>query len=139
MKPERVGRTFGAGVRIASGMLRERVARSTQAQAPKPGTPAIAERGKGLARGAKTFGRSIWSPFAHASSVLWLEITGLFFALFGLFFAQDVYKLRGGWRGGPAHSHFLISAVLMLVFFYFCASSFASARAKQRKRRAKGG
>ena len=103
MEPKKVGRTLGIGVRVASNMLRERVERAAAAHPPPAqagnGRPAaaapaipIANRVAGVKRGAKAFGQAFLGPFTHAGSVLWLEITGLFFALFAVFFAQSVYR-----------------------------------------------
>jgi hypothetical protein len=129
-----MGRTMGIGVRVASRILRDRAAQT--AHSMKQDAPVYTERGKVAAREAKKFGSSIWRPFAHASGVLWLEITGLFFGIFGLFFAQNVYKLRSQWHGGPEHQHFLIYALVTVLFFYFAFSSFVRARRKDRKHKA---
>ncbi len=114
MEPKKVGRTLGIGVRVASNMLRERVERAAAAHsAPveagngRPAAPApprasikIDSKVAGAKRGAKAFGQAFLGPFTHAGSILWLEITGLFFALFALFFVQSVYRVRGpGGRG----------------------------------------
>lgn len=133
MKPDSLGRKLGVGVRVASGMLRDRAGQT--AETVQHNAPAYAARGAniiaGTRKGTKRFGEAIWGPFVHAGGVLWLEITGLFFALFGLFFAQGVYRLRADWRSGPNHPRLLIYAVIAIVFFYFSASSFYRARRKQ--------
>lgn len=138
MEPVRVGRKFGVGVRVASGLLRERAAQTARRDAP-----VYAERAKatavGLKRGGKRFGEAVWGPFVHAGGVLWLEITGLFFAIFCLFFLQNVYRLRADWRTGPNHEKFLIYAAVGVAFLYFSVSSFYRARKKQRKKRAQQG
>lgn len=145
MEPDRVGRKLGVGVRVASGMLRDRATQT--AQTVQQAAPAYIEqstaRTKGIAaglnKGTKRFGQSVWGPFVHAGGVLWLEITGLFFALFSLFFIQGVYRLRAAWRTGPNHQRLLIYAVVALIFLYFAASSFYRAHKKQRKRKAELG
>jgi|SRR5579862_1156725 len=137
MEPTRLGRKLGIGVRVASGMMRDRAsqaAHSIQQEAPAYAERG-AERGRAVAGGAKKFGKSIWGPFAHASGVLWLEVTGLFFAIFGLFFAQNAWKLRHAWNSGPEHSRFLIYAAVTVVFFYFTFSSFYRARKKEKLKR----
>jgi len=145
MEPDRFGRKLGIGVRVASGMIRDRAAQaahSMQQEAPaiQRQASAYAEqragRGRAVAAGAKRFGQSIWGPFAHAGGVLWLEITGLFFALFGLFFGQNAYKLRHEWYTGHDHARFLIYAAVTLAFFYFAFSSFYRARQKEKRRKA---
>jgi hypothetical protein len=91
----------------------------------------------GVGRGAKRFGEAVWGPMAHTGSVLWLEITGLFFALFALFFAQNVYKFRHNYASGPEHTHFLVYSVLTLLFGAFTCSQFYKARRKEKKNRAR--
>jgi hypothetical protein len=137
MEPDRVGRKLGVGVRVASGMLRDRATQT--AQTVRQDAPVYADRAQNAASGAKTgakkFGQSVWGPFAHAGSVLWLEVTGVFFAIFSLFFAQGVYRLRAHWRTGPGHERLLTYAVVTIVFMYFAVSSFYRAHRKQQKRK----
>jgi hypothetical protein len=133
MEPDRFGRKLGVGVRVASGMLRGRA--SQAADSMRQEAPAYAERGRSAARGAKKFGQSIWGPFAHASGVLWLEVTGLFFAIFAIFFAQNAYKLRHAWQSGADHQRFILYCVVTLLFCYFTFSSFYRARRKERVKR----
>jgi len=132
MEPDRVGRKLGVGTRVAAGMLRDRGTQT--AQAVKRDAPAYAARGKNAVTGARKFGQSIWGPFVHVGSVLWLEVTGLFFALFSLFFIQGVYRLRADWRTGPNHQRLLGYAAIAIVFLYFAASSFYRARRKQKSK-----
>jgi hypothetical protein len=136
MEPDRLGRKIGVGVRVASGMLRDRAVQTADSMQQQ--APVYAERGRAVKREGKKFGQSIWGPFAHAGGVLWLEITGLFFAIFGLFFAQNAYKLRYNWQTGPNHSRFLLYVVITAVFAYFTVSSFMSASRKQKRRRQQG-
>lgn len=141
MEPVRVGRKFGVGVRVASSILRDRA--SQTAETARRDAPVYAERAKataaGVKRGGKRFGEAIWGPFVHAGGVLWLEISGLFFAIFCLFFLQNVYRLRADWRTGPSHEKFVIYAVVGAAFLYFSVSSFYRARKKQQKKRAEQG
>src|ERR1700746_3802105 len=130
MEPKKVGRTLGIGVRVASNMLRERVEKASAAQSTpvetgngRPAAPPQTRTGikldskvAGAKRGAKAFGRAFLGPFTHAGSILWLEITGLFFALFALFFVQSVYRVRTSWRQGPEHGHLLLYAGLAVAF-----------------------
>ncbi|HTV04147.1 MAG TPA: hypothetical protein VME86_02180 [Acidobacteriaceae bacterium] len=136
MEPDRVGRRIGVGMRVASGMLRDRAART--AQTVSQDAPAYAARSKaaaaGARRGARRFGESIWGPFVHAGSVLWLEITGVFFAAFSLYFVQSAWRLRAAWRTGPQHEKFLMYAAVAVVFLYFAVSSFYRAYKSQRMR-----
>lgn len=147
MEPKKVGRTLGIGVRVASNMLRERVERASAAHstpveagngrptAPSHTRPGIKLDSKvaGAKRGAKAFGRAFLGPFTHAGSILWLEITGLFFALFALFFVQSVYRVRSNvWRG-PEHAHLLLYTVLAVGFAWFSVSSFLRAYRKSKR------
>ncbi|GGG98559.1 hypothetical protein [Silvibacterium dinghuense] len=145
MKPERVGRGLGVGLRVASGMIREKAsqaAQSAQQQAPVYAERAAeqaqraTERARAVKREGKRFGESIWGPFVHAGGVLWLEITGVFFAVFGLFFIQSAWKIHQGWRAGAEHVHFVAYAALAAIFFWFAVSSFLGARKKERRKRA---
>ena len=144
MEPKKVGRTLGIGVRVASNMLRERVERAATAHPPpsqagngRPaaGAPAIpiSKRVATVKRGAKAFGQAFLGPFTHAGSVLWLEITGLFFALFALFFTQSVYRLRAAWRQGPEQAQQLLYGLVAVVFVWFSVSSFTRAYRKSKR------
>ena len=147
MEPKKVGRTLGIGVRVASNMLRERVEKASAAHsAPGEtgnGRPAARPQARasikldskvaGAKRGAKAFGQAFLGPFTHAGSVLWLEITGLFFALFALFFVQSAYRVRASWRLGPEHAHLLLYIVLAVGFAWFSVSSFLRAYRKSRR------
>jgi hypothetical protein len=139
MEPKRVGRTLGIGVRVASNMLRDRVERA--AAHPRPVTSSIpvrpdrdlGNRVGSVKRGAKAFVQALWTPFGHAGGILWLEITGLFFALFTLFFVQSAYRVRGAWRAGPEHAHLLLYVVLGFGFAWFSGSSFLRAYRKSQR------
>jgi hypothetical protein len=89
-----------------------------------------------LNRGGKQFGQSVWSPFVRLSGVLWLEFTGVFFGIFALFAANGAWKMRGDLRetalNHEGHVHFLMAAVMALLFTYFCVSSFLRARRRER-------
>jgi hypothetical protein len=150
-----VGRALGIGVRVASKMVQQRVAQASAPQPvqvkedtprPDPGLAGNAGRpgGRGSSsrpsprmatakRGAKAFGQAILGPFTHAGSVLWLEVTGLFFALFALFFAQGVYRARTDWRQGAHHVHLLLYLLLTAVFGWFSGSSFLRAYGKNKQ------
>jgi hypothetical protein len=151
MEPNSFGRKVGIGVRVAGNIARERAKQAARNASDLPPTverrpkiiPPVEEfkqrgrnLGQGLSRGSKSFGKSFFGPFAHASSVLWLEITGCFFALFAAFFGQNVYQLRTQYSSGPGHQKFLLYVVLTAIFMYFSASSFVRARLKARKQKA---
>ena len=147
MEPKKVGRTLGIGLRVASNMVRERVERasapvppsstsgngSPRTTAPASSSVPISRRVATAKRGAKAFGQALLGPFTHAGGVLWLEITGLFFALFALFFVQSVYRVRTAWRTGPEHTHLLLYVAMAFIFAWFSVSSFTRAYRKSRR------
>lgn len=108
----------------------EAAARTVRQQAP-----VAAAKARGVGVGAKRFGQALWGPFAHVSSVLWSEVTGVFFALFAVFFANGIFKYRAEYAAGPSHDKFVLDVVLTVVFGYFALSSFYIARRKEKKKR----
>jgi hypothetical protein len=83
---------------------------------------------RNAAQGGRGFGRAFWKTFSAAGRALWHEVTGLFFALFAIFFAQGLWRLRGAWRLGPEHRHFEIDLVMTVLFLYFSISAFVHSR-----------
>ncbi len=121
MKPKPIGRLLGIGVRVAAQRVRQQIggmssgtaapASPHTGQVPAPGPPrrlVDPQKARNLGRASKKFGEAVWGPFLHLGGVLWLEITGLFFVLFTLFFAQNVYRLRYAWHAGADHQRFLL-------------------------------
>ena len=90
-------------------------------------------------RQAKTHARGafagFWTQLKHSSGVVWLQVTGTFFALFALFMGEGVWKLRADFRSSPAtpaaHRLYFYTAVF-LVFLYFAVSSFVRARRREK-------
>jgi hypothetical protein len=101
-------------------------------------TAQVRQTGKGLKRGSKRFGEAVWGPFVKLSGVLWLEFTGVFFGIFAVFAGGGAWKLRGEWHATAtnhdAHAHLLFSALMAVVFGYFCVSSFVKASRRQHGR-----
>ncbi|HEY0758256.1 MAG TPA: hypothetical protein VGD59_03265 [Acidisarcina sp.] len=93
-----------------------------------------AQKTRAVGHASRRFGQAVWGPFAHVSGVLWLEVTGLFFGIFALFFAQSVYRLRHDYASGQGHGRFLLYSAAALLFFYFAGTSFVRARRKGRYR-----
>jgi hypothetical protein len=88
---------------------------------------------QGMRRGTRRFGEAIWNPFVRLSGVLWLEVTGVFFGIFALFALAAVWRMRADWHGSEDGRRSLLGAVAMLVVFgYFCISSFVRARRRER-------
>ena len=84
---------------------------------------------------AKALGKSVWSPLAKFSSVLWLQVTGVFFTLLALFLSQGLWKERGAARL-PISSHaavmFYLHGLAFAVFAYFAISNFVRAHLMDR-------
>jgi hypothetical protein len=90
---------------------------------------------RGLQQGTKRFGEAVWGPFVRLSGVLGLEVSGVFFGIFALFGLGSAWRLRGAWHPGSTNQKQLLGAVAMLVVFgYFCVSSFVRARRRERHR-----
>jgi hypothetical protein len=145
MKPQTIGRALGIGLRVAGRMAGERVAgQSSAANAPgkqsQPGPPPAASGAeqvratgqvagkatRNVARGVGGFLR----PFQRVGGILWLEVTGVFFALPVVVFTPAVWRSRLSWASGPDHRTFLISLGIVLLFFYLSVTSFLRARRK---------
>ncbi|MGO8718564.1 MAG: hypothetical protein ACLQMO_05015 [Acidobacteriaceae bacterium] len=150
----RLGRRLGIGTRLAAKVLREqahhvassgsasasaskaerrpRVATTSASVGPRPAVQRSTVPSGNIirkaARGGRRFGRAFWKPFSAAGRALWHEVTGLFFALFALFFGQGLWRLRGAWRMGPEHRHFALDLVMTILFLYFSISAFVHAR-----------
>jgi hypothetical protein len=78
----------------------------------------------------------VWTPVARFSSVVWLQVTGLFFALIAMFLAQGAWKERGAWRlplGAHEATKFYVLAAAFLAFAYFAVSNFVRAYLRERR------
>jgi len=85
---------------------------------------------------AKALGRSVWSPLAKFSSVVWLQVTGVFFTMLALFLSQGLWKERGAVRlpiGSHAAESFYVHALAFGVFAYFAVSNFVRAHLRDRR------
>ena len=69
-------------------------------------------------------------PFGRLGGILWLEVTGFFFGLFALYFAQVVWKTRLSYAVGKDHQLFLFGVGLTLLFGYLSISAFWRAKRK---------
>jgi hypothetical protein len=143
MKPQSVGRFLGVGLRVAGRMAGQRLA----ANAPSSSTPitvagaggpattstsvhqAARNAGDVAGRVGKGMGGFI-KPFRRVGGIVFLEVTGAFFFLFVILFANWAWKLRANYAHGAERSRFLVYAVLTVVFLYLSLSSFWRARRK---------
>src|ERR1700730_15987134 len=125
----------------ASAARRTAPANASKPNAARPTSPPrnprnYVEPARRVGEGTRRFGQAFFEPLTHGGRTLWLEITGLFFALFGIFFAQNAYRARSSALHGPAHGQFLLFCAITLVFAYFCVSSFwKAARASRQRQR----
>jgi hypothetical protein len=128
MKPQTIGRALGIGVRVAGRIAGQRINASAQAATVAPRAEIRAEvLGKAtgnVKRGVGGFLR----PFRRVGGILWLEVTGTFFLLFALIFAQSLWRVRASYAQGPEHNRFLVAGVMVALFLYLSVSSFWRAR-----------
>jgi hypothetical protein len=70
-------------------------------------------------------------PVARAGNILWLQISGVFFAIFALFFLNHTWQAHRtlGWHDG----HTRVYAALGVAFTWFAVSSFWRARRKEQR------
>jgi hypothetical protein len=151
----RFGRALGYGARHAAKTLMKAADAATT---PAPARPSGAKESAGgsaaqadrvaekVAQTQRTvastkkhagkLGRSVWTPVARFSSVVWLQVTGLFFALIAMFLAQGAWKERAAVHL-PLESHaaskFYVLAVAFAAFGYFAVSNFVRAWLRERK------
>ena len=151
MNANEFGKRLGIGVRVAGRMAQQRAERASQAQAAGPvqnsGQPVgvvespmrgfvpsardIREAKQKTHKYTRAAGRGIGGflrPFGRIGGILWLQVTGFFFGLFTLYFAQDLWKTHLSYASGPQHQRFLIAAALTLLFGYLSVSAFWRAR-----------
>ena len=147
----RFGRALGVGARAAAKSMLN-AAEAAAAPSPSASTPhsrpaaktpdrPVASRiqipdAKVVKNQAHNLKRSVWSPFAKFSTVLWLEVTGLFFGIFALVTGEEVWKWHAAVHlppTAPAAQRLYLYAALFVLFGYFTVSSFVRARRRQRR------
>jgi hypothetical protein len=156
MKPEKIGRVLGIGLRVAGRMAGQKLAGGAQTTGAQAAGAAAAgqvqqaqqtrqaaasvqaasqadARAKGQAAGrtAKGVARGVGGflrPFRRVGGILWLEVTGAFFFLFVVAAALPLWRHRPSHLNGPYDKNFLAAACIMVVFFYLGVSSFWRAR-----------
>ena len=147
MKPYRIGRVVGMGLRVAGKIAGEQMAARVNAPAGVPphqqaAGPVIQGRitSQATAQAAKVAGKATRNvargvggflrPFTRVGGIIWLEVTGVFFLLPVIVFAPNLWKMRASWASGPDHRTFLVTAGVVAVFLYLGVSSFWRARKK---------
>jgi hypothetical protein len=153
----RFGRALGYGARHAAKTLLQAADAASTPSAKRPASGASAERSTpaqpqaarvaervvqtqrtvaATRQHAGKLGRSVWTPVARFSSVVWLQVTGLFFALIAMFLAQGAWKERAAWHlplGSHAATKFYVLSVAFMAFAYFAVSNFVRAYLRERK------
>jgi hypothetical protein len=148
----RFGRALGYGARhAAKTLLQAADAASTPSPARPAGAAATSRPAQhtpaervvqtqqtvvAATKHAGKLGRSVWTPLARFSSVVWLQVTGLFFALIAMFMAQGAWKERAAMKLPPG-SHeavkFYALVAAFAVFAYFTVSNFVRAYLRERR------
>jgi hypothetical protein len=123
----RFGRALGVGARQAVKSLTEAVDAATSANPHAKRAP-IAERAQVVQKQARRTGGSVWKPLKKFSSVLWLEVTGTFFALIAAYLSQGLWAHRGELKGGSGEVRtYALHLAAFAVFAYFAVSNFVRA------------
>ena len=87
-----------------------------------------------IQRESKRFGKAMWGPVARASGVLWLELTGVFFGLFAVTAAVELYRHFHDFNAtGAARQRIWFAAGMLLLFGWFTVSSFLRAHKRARR------
>jgi hypothetical protein len=154
MEPQEFGRKLGIGMRLAGRIAMDRAQSAASSPDPVNQAAALAQEARQLhtqanqaarqvavqagGKVAKAAGRGLLGflrPFTRVGHILWLEVTGVFFGLFTLWFAVDLGRIprnayTATWYTGPFHQRILMDALLGLFFAYLSLSSFWRARRK---------
>lgn len=93
-------------------------------------TQSTAQRARRVSRAAQQGAGGFFRSFRRAGSIVWLQVTGCFFFLPVLAFSPVLWRTRMSWAQGPDHRTFVVTAVIVLLFFYLGASSFWRAARK---------
>jgi hypothetical protein len=134
----RFGRALGYGARHAVKSLMQAADAATSPD-PSAGRKGVVQTRQVVQQSAVQAGklkRSVWSPLAKFSGVLWLQVTGTFFALIATVLGAALWSRRTEFRM-PAGSHeaekFYFLLVVFVAFAYFAVSNFVRAHRRDRK------
>jgi len=138
MRAQTIGRVLGIGVRLAGRAVGQSVASASAAPrtvaAPnsenRAAGRAAGHASRNLAGGVSRGVGGFLRPFARVGSILWLEVTGVFFLLPVLTFAPTLWRIRMSYAHGPEQSKFWVTAGIVALFLYLSVSSFWRARKK---------
>ncbi len=120
----------------ADGAAAKPLGEQPLARVPESRPASVRTKPQDVAKHAKGLGKSVWTPVARFSGVLWLQVTGSVYAVIALAMGQAVWMRRADLRA-PMHSAgaeraYLLAAIFVL-FAYFAVSSFVRA-ARMEKR-----
>jgi hypothetical protein len=143
MDKVRFGRALGMGARETARALFKA---ADAVAAPDPAVTrraGVAVAGKienarktasGVRRGGRLFGRTVLAPVAKAGSVLWLEVTGVLFAVFALSAGTWVWKHRLDLHGsGQAKMNAWLVTGMLVLFTYLTVSNYVRAASRNRR------
>jgi hypothetical protein len=132
MSAHSVGRVFGIVLRVAgrqmvalaeakptAGPNQSSAAATTSHSALKAGRRA-GRASRGIAKGIAGFIR----PFKRIGGILWLEVAGVFFFVPVVAFTPNLLRTRPHSFHGPYDKSFLVTLLVMAVFFYLSVTSF---------------
>jgi hypothetical protein len=123
--------TAGAAAAVQRSAASSQASATPASSGAPPRQVNYGEGGRRLARGAGRFGSALVRPFAHATGVLTLQITGVFFALFTVFFTLHAWQV---FKAAGVHDrHVLVYAAFAVLFAWFTMTSFWRARVKQKR------
>jgi hypothetical protein len=144
MKPQTIGRALGIGLRVAGRIASQQLAGSAHASASQSAPAAgsapsqVGQIGVDPIRVGQVAGQAkrgvvqgvggFLKPFRRVGGILWLEVTGVFFALPVVVFGPVLWRTRLSWAHGPDHRTFLVTAGIVVLFLYLSVSSFWRAR-----------
>jgi len=159
----RLGRALGYGARHAAKTLASAVDAATTPNPnpapPRPRTPSTVTSASAINTVAEAYrtvdnakrqvrdtakreaigaGRSMFAPIKTFSSVIWLQVTGTFFALFAAFMGEGVWKLRANFKApfsAPDAHKLYFHLIVFLGFTYFTISNFVRASRRERQAR----
>jgi len=81
--------------------------------------------------------KSVLTPLKDFSSVVWLQVTGLFFGLFAMVLGGAVWRNREAFRlpvSDPGAQHAYFYLLVFVVFAYFTVSNFVRASRREKRR-----
>jgi hypothetical protein len=114
--------------------ITQRVATASQRAATTP--LRVAQSAQLVREHSGRLRRSVWSPLAHFSSVLWLQVTGTFYVLIAALLGQSVWTHRAALHlssSSPDARRFYLLALLFALFAYFAVSNFVRAALRERR------